>query len=146
MNLGIVGSEAKKFTKETEDAARFQIRELIADYRPKYIVSGGCHLGGIDIWAVEEATKAGIKTLEFVPKTLQWNPKSGHGYKQRNEEIAQNSDVVACITVQSYPPGYDGMRFDYCYHCGTDSHIKSGGCWTVKCAKRIGKEGIVIVL
>ena len=99
------------------------------------VVSGGCHLGGIDIWAIEEAQKYGLNYIEHRPECLQW---SG-GYKERNIRISEDSDRVVCIVVKDYPVEYKGMRFNYCYHCGTDEHIKSGGCWTTKYARSIGK-------
>lgn len=142
MRLGIVGHEAKKFTPETEYLARRSIRELIYDSGASVVISGGCHLGGIDIWAVEEAKKLGINYIEHRPDTLQW---SG-GYRERNTKIAEDSDKVICIVVKEYPAGYSGMRFDYCYHCGTNQHIKSGGCWTAKYAGRIGKQYEIIEL
>lgn len=150
MRIGIVGSEAAKFTPETEALARAEIRNKLnvigaIQVGHPWVVSGGCHLGGIDIWAVEEAKKLGIPDdhiVEYKPKVLRWEG----GYKQRNLEIAKGSDFVVCITVKELPPGYKGMRFDRCYHCDTNEHVKSGGCWTVKEAIKMGKEGQVIVI
>lgn len=140
MIIGIVGSEAKKFTEVTEQAAREIIRQLISV--EDVVVSGECHLGGVDIYAKEEAIKAGIKYVGFPPKRKQWDG----GYKERNLQIAETSEIVICITLRSLPKGFYGMRFPMCYHCMTDKHVKSGGCWTVKQAKRIGKEGYVITI
>lgn len=140
--LGIVGSEAAKFGKVTELHARTEIRKLIRMYNADMVISGGCHLGGIDKWAIEEAEKLKIGYMEYLPLTLQWEG----GYKQRNLRIARNSDVVYCITVAELPSSYTGMRFKMCYHCGTDTHVKSGGCWTVKQANRMGKTTGVIVI
>ena len=141
MILGIVGSEGKKFTAETEYMARAHIRNLLTNDITK-VVSGGCHLGGIDIWAVEEAKDWGLEIEEFYPYTYQWTT----GYKPRNIQIASASDKVVCITVATLPSTYSGMRFPKCYHCNTDTHVKSGGCWTVKYARGIGKQGEIIVL
>lgn len=132
MKTGIVGSEGLKFTSETEEKARALIRYLIRNSTE--VVSGKCHLGGIDIWAVEEADKLGIATKEFAPKRKTWE-----FYKERNLQIAQWSDVTYCITVKELPPSFTGMKFDYCYHCKTNEHVKSGGCWTVLQAKKMGK-------
>lgn len=145
--LGIVGHEAAKFTPETEELARQAIRRSIGDWiNPPLVqscvVSGACHLGGIDIWAVEEAKKLGIPYKEYPPRSRQW---SG-GYKERNIQIAEDSDRVICIVVAKYPPTHKGMRFDYCYHCGTSDHIKSGGCWTTKFARSLGKDTETIVI
>ena len=140
MIIGIVGSEASKFTSETEAKAKAAIRELLR-YNIR-VVSGGCHLGGIDIWAVEIAKEMGKDYKEFLPRTRDWV-----GFKSRNILIAQNSDVVVCITVKTLPPTYVVKGWEkYCYHCNTDQHIKSGGCWTVKHARKLGKEGRIIVV
>jgi hypothetical protein len=142
MKLGIVGSEAAKFTPESEQLARGVIQILIKNNEADIVISGACHLGGIDKWAVEEAIKCGIKYIEYPPKQLSWEG----GYKQRNLQIARNSDYVVCITVKQLPKDYTGMKFSYCYHCMTDDHVKSGGCWTVKQAKLLGKKTAVIVV
>jgi hypothetical protein len=135
MWIGIVGSEAAKFTPETEARARAVIRRYLSKPGRTGVISGGCHLGGIDEWAIEEGRKFDLATQEFKPQTLNWST----GYKPRNLKIAQESDAVLCITVKELPPGYQGMRFKLCYHCGTDDHVKSGGCWTMKQAARMGK-------
>lgn len=131
MNIGIVGSEGRKFTPETEAQARAIIREILAP-EGTVLVSGGCHLGGIDIWAEEEADAMGREKIIHVPKVRNWS----EGYKPRNLAIARDSDVVHCITVRELPPSYSGMTFPLCYHCGTDTHVKSGGCWTMKRASK----------
>ena len=140
MRIGIVGSESAKFTPETEAKARAIIRRYTVP--GNHIVSGKCHLGGIDIWAIEEAVAAGNSFTEYPPAQLLWE-----AYKVRNILIAQNSDLVICITVKVLPPGYRVRGFEkYCYHCQTDTHIKSGGCWTVKYAKKLNKPGSIIVV
>lgn len=138
--VGIVGSEGAKFTIETMKLAERHIELLIED--ADEVVSGGCHLGGIDLWAAQAGRAYGIKVTEFLPKTQRW---SG-GYKERNTLIAENSDEVWCITLKELPLGYAGMKFKLCYHCGTADHVKSGGCWTVKYAKSLGKKGGIIVI
>ena len=144
MRLGIVGSEGKKFTPETEEIAREHIRWCLHDLNPDTdtVVSGGCHLGGIDSYAIEEAEKLGIQTTEHKPAKLVW---SG-GYKERNLKIVEDSDKVVCITLKELPESYQGMTFNLCYHCGTDTHVKSGGCWTMKQARMVGKDWELIVI
>ena len=138
-SVGIVGSEEAKFTVITEATARMSIR--ISLRGKTTLISGACHLGGIDIWAVEEARKLGIKVIEFKPAKLNWD-----GYKARNIQIANRADKVVCITVRKLPPGYRGMRFPLCYHCKTTNHIKSGGCWTAWYARKLGKPMEVIAI
>lgn len=140
MRVGIVGSEEAKFTMIGRVTAQSMIVELIE--RADEVVSGGCHLGGVDIWAKELAICSYIPFKEFMPKRRSW---SG-GYRERNLQIAEYSDVVYCITVDRLPPRFDGMKFDLCYHCKTKDHVKSGGCWTVRQAIRMGKRGNVFVV
>jgi hypothetical protein len=141
VKIGIVGHEAKKFTPHTEAEARALIRELLAD-DDAVLVSGGCHLGGIDIWAEEEADALGRQKIIYPPKRRSWEG----GYKDRNLRIAEESDVVYSIVVATYPEGYDGMRFDLCYHCNARDHIKSGGCWTAKKAQAMGKGAMIRII
>lgn len=140
MRLGIVGSEQAKFTPETEEAARRYIRTVIS--MATLVVSGECHLGGVDIFIKEEAKRLNIPYHGYPPEFHGWE-----AYKKRNIQITQNSDLVICITVRKLPPGYKEKGFEkYCYHCKTDTHIKSGGCWTVKYARSIGKATEVVVI
>jgi hypothetical protein len=142
MRLGIVGAEATKFTPTTEQQARSLITSLLIHEPVTCVISGACHLGGIDVWAVEEALLFGIPVIEFPPAEHNWT----RGYMPRNLQIARKSDRVVCITVKSLPATFTGRRFTYCYHCGTDSHVKSGGCWTVKQAKKLGKSTEIFVI
>jgi len=146
--IGIVGSEAAKFTPDTEATARTIIRSYL---EPGVILcSGGCHLGGVDIYAEEEATRAGYPTLIFMPVKHFWTG----GYRDRNKEIAEASDLVVVITVRDLPPSYHGMTFESCYHCNTPGragrnpeHVKSGACWTAWWAEeKFGKATIWHIL
>jgi hypothetical protein len=106
------------------------------------VISGHSPLGGIDIWAIQIAEAHGIPTLEYAPRKLTWEG----GYKQRNLQIADTSDLLACITLRSLPDSFRGMRFPLCYHCGTRDHVKSGGCWTMKQARRLGKATELVII
>lgn len=77
----------------------------------------------------------GVPTREFPPATRQWST----GYRPRNVQIALACDEVVCLAVRELPPGFSGMRFRLCYHCGTADHVKSGGCWTTRYARGLGK-------
>jgi len=140
MKIGIVGSEGAKFTAVTEAAARVFISTLLAD--AALIVSGECHLGGVDIFARQEAERAGVPFKGYPPRRLVWDG----GYKQRNLQIAEASDRVYCITLRELPETYEGMRFNVCYHCRLQDHVKSGGYWTVKQAVAQGKEGRIVII
>jgi len=139
--IGIVGSEAAKFTALGEIHAREKIRQEIELDEVTKVVSGGCHLGGVDIWAIEIAKVFDKETQVFLPEHLSWEY-----YKKRNLQIVAASDLVVCVTVDRLPDNFSGMRFDFCYHCGSREHVKSGGCWTMKQAKLHGKQGELVVV
>lgn len=141
-NLGMVGHAQDKFTPETEAIARFQMVEFINHFNPTSIVSGHCHLGGVDIYAEEIATSLGINLIIHKPVNLSWSGKGG--YRDRNLKIARDSHLVLVVVVKDYPSTYSGLIFNGCYHCQgrNPKHIKSGACWTAwKCRKR---EWIII--
>jgi len=153
MKIGIVGHEAKKFTPHTEAMAKELITQLLMkDWLPlrmTEMISGHCHLGGIDIWAEEIAQSMGMPMTIFPPKNQNWST----GYKPRNIQIAETAHIIHNIVVARYPENYDGMRFvdaktglPYCYHCKTDTHVKSGGCWTARYAQDLNKTAYWHVL
>src|SRR5688572_16872922 len=129
MKIGIVGAEAAKFTPLGEQRAKALINDIICDAAdisvgepliPKIysvgVVSGACHLGCIDIWAMEGARCLFIppeRLHEYPPKELNWSK----GFQPRNVQIAHASDFVHNIVVAQYPKEYNGMRFAGCYHC-----------------------------
>lgn len=136
--IAIVGSEGAKFTDIGRESARILIKELIAD--PCIVVSGHCHLGGIDIWAEDLAKAAGLETLIFPPTENNWE----YGYKPRNLLIARSCDEIHVISVDKLPDDFKGMTFELCYHCARSKtprppHVKSGACWTANQAIKLGK-------
>lgn len=146
MRVGIVGVEDAKLTPKTRALAREVIGMLLE--RPSTIlVSGGCHLGGIDILAEEVADALGRKKEIQRPISLTWEDRYDEaskmwlgGFKTRNQKIATLSDIVHCITVteESWSGASTGHAFKWCYHCRGKNppHIKSGGCWTAwRCPK-----------
>lgn len=137
--IAIVGHEGAKFTPEAEAMARDIITGLCTQRErgwqgpsPITIISGRCPLGGVDVWAEEIAEGLGLPTLIFPPKVHNWS----QGYKPRNIQIAEACTEMHVIVVHSLPPDYTGMRFTKCYHCKTESHVKSGACWTAHYARR----------
>jgi hypothetical protein len=139
MRVGMVGNGTDKFTEFGEKQARELIGDILFYDGIEAMVSGHSPVGGIDIWAEEAAISLGIELDLKIPEINQWNP-DGYGYKARNLDIAADSDVLHVILADKYPTDYEGMRFDLCYHCRSNDHVKSGGCWTGKQAQKMGKE------
>jgi len=141
MKIGIIGHGKDKFTEETKKKAIqiiYSIIDTICLIKKIIIVSGHSPVGGIDIWAEEVAHKKGIELNLKIPKQHKWDAE--YGYKQRNLDIAKDSDELHIILVKDYPENYKGMKFNICYHCNTKEHIKSGACWTGKQALKLGKK------
>lgn len=137
--IAIVGHAAEKFSDLTEVIAKATISKILSGYSARdVLISGGCPMGGIDIWAEEIADAKGMGKTIFKPKINQWNP-DGYGFKRRNIDIAKSCDILYNIVVRDYPKGYKGKKY-FDYHCADTEmedieHVKSGGCWTAWRAK-----------
>ena len=141
--VGIVGSGRDKFTVIGEERAIAEIEKIILAYPNAVVVSGHSIMHGVDIWTEETALKHNRKTDIKAPRQESWYGE--YGYRNRNIDIAR-SDIVFVIVADKYPEGYRGMRFKGCYHCRTDTHVKSGGCWTGKKAIEFGNLAKWIVV
>lgn len=152
MALGIVGHAAEKFacfnpdgtldvraTRESEERARAAIRGLIERHDPQWVISGRSPMGGVDVWAIEEARRLQVKTFEFAPRVHTWSGPGG--YKERNLQIARKCDHVAVVVLREPLPNWrGGVIFPVCYHCDgkpddPGPHVKSGGCFTARAAR-----------
>jgi hypothetical protein len=148
--IGIVGHGSNKFTEKSKKIAKNLIADILLKYHPNCIlISGHSPMGGIDIWAEEIATDLNVQMDIKSPKQHSWDGE--YGYKARNMDIANGSDEVHVILVDSYPPNYKGKKFDNCYHCikhpeVKSNHVKSGGCWTGWKAKELGNELIFHII
>jgi len=136
MRIAIVGSNEKHWTPETRTLACKEIKKiLINDDYLDYVnnnpydviyptlISGGCPKGGVDIWAEIIADFIGLEKRIYYPTNEQWEP---NGYKERNEMIAHECDVLYCI---------DPKERDW-----------SGGRYTMKRAEFYGKETHLILV
>lgn len=149
MKIGIVGHGSDKFTERSKNEAKQLIKNilifdsvtpmsLITKREDVILVSGHSPVGGIDIYAEEIAKELGIPMDLKIPRQDTWTAE--YGYKERNLDIARDSDEVHVILVDKYPKDYSGMKFKLCYHCKTSDHVKSGGCWTGHRAEKLGKK------
>lgn len=156
--VGIVGAEAAKFTPRGEQAVRTLIQQILGP-PGRVLVSGGCPLGGVDIWAEQEYALLRTLNLEERPAPVIHHPREPNwskGFQPRNRLIARDSAILHNIVVDRYITGYGGRRWDreggtpLCYHCERrkrerklltyQAHVKSGGCWTAIEAEKLGKE------
>lgn len=121
------------------------------------IVSGHCPKGGIDIWAEEVADKLRIQKEIHPAEVNQWEDKVHsmgneiddykEGYKSRNIDMAKSCDVLYCIVPKIENESSLVMHTKgFCKHCNRFGHSTNGGCWTMKCAKKLGKETNLIII
>jgi len=164
LKLGIVGPSESKWPLELIPSAIQEIYQIFLEnwsWNPMAsepdkesqitLVSGGCHLGGVDIWAEIVADDLGtIKKEIYKADIHQWHDKrimtpSGYygqrlpvctgimnGYKSRNIKIAKAIDMLYCVV--PYKPQAT------CKHCNEEGHPSNGGCWTMQYAKKLGKH------
>jgi hypothetical protein len=146
--IGIVGNGEDKFTELGMARAKLEIYRIILSHPNSKIVSGHSKMGGIDMWTEEIAEQCGRKSdLEIkAPEVEAWDiGGKTYGYKARNIDIAK-SDIVFVIVADKYPENYKGERFNQCYHCHSDLHVKSGACWTGKKAIAFGNKAEWIII
>ena len=149
MKLAIVGTSKVGYGDQT-DRFIYEIRKIIMQYYEEYgsnltIVSGHSPKGGVDIFAESIAQSFKIKTDIYPAEVNQWggknvNHKRLKGYKARNVQIAKGCNVLYCFT------RFNSDKRKGCYHCQNYKHLRTGGCWTMKAAKKLGKEVHLIIV
>jgi len=145
MKVGIVGAGADKFTKSSEIKANEAIYQIFQKFgKDMVLISGHSPVKGVDIWSEIIADSLVIPMELKIPKQNKWDAE--YGFKQRNLDIARDSDVLYVILVDKYPSNYKDRRFEKCYHCNSTDHVKSGACWTAKQAEKMGKKVVRIVI
>ena len=125
------------------------------------LVSGHCPKGGVDIWAEEVADELSIKKEIYPAEVNQWEDKihdydtlpiRQKGYHSRNIQIAKACDVLYCFVPNTHSNLSRTMYVEilsknqYCIHCKIPDHPTNGGCWTMKYAKKLGKEVHLVVI
>lgn len=106
---------------------------------PKY----KCNKCGVEGIAPE------IGSYNIMEDWLSFYKTSLIGYKSRNIKIAEECDVLYCIVPYNWDnfnmqPPYDD--YSWCRHCKVWKHPTNGGCWTLKKAKKLGKETHLVVI
>lgn len=135
MKIAIVGASRLNNIEEktARESCEILLKQVVREYgrNNTILVSGGA--SGVDSIAEKTAYSLGLNCNIHKPISQNWD-----GYKARNLKIAQECDVIYCFPVK--------LRLEPCYHCGVHDHERSGGCWTVKQAKILKKEGHIVPL
>lgn len=126
MKLAVVGTSLGLTDYEYDQARSIIDIEYHRIPRWEEIITGDA--SGIDEMVSNLQFTNGIKTTVF--KTLEKHWEGKYGFKNRNVKIAESCDELVCITVQT--------KNGKCYHCKMN-HQRTGGCWTMKYAKSLGK-------
>jgi hypothetical protein len=111
VRLCIVGSACA----EKEDVLPI-IERYIDKLKPAVIISGQCHLGGVDEYVEEEASFRGIPFDANPAKRRTWKGKGG--FKERNERMALKcTHLVAIMSERSTTYG-SGWTADFAESIG----------------------------
>lgn len=156
----------KESTKQTIKKYGLLVTDTVItlDFSTNTLVSGHCPKGGVDIWAEEIADKLGIKKEIYPAEVNQWEDSEEQtrtewgakdliqkkGFRSRNIQIAEACDILYCIVPKkSHEAEFQGVYGsypDFCRHCEVYGHPTNGGCWTMKYAKKLGKEVHLVVI
>ena len=133
MKVAIVGTsrlDTDELTRANEEIAKIIERcNIIGDTLITGDATGvdtlvACHSGEIDVEIIKTRNK-------------HWAP---HGYKDRNQKIAQKADYVYSIATKK-------IKDKRCYHCDEQNHDRTGGCWTKRYAMdKLHKDGETIII
>lgn len=147
MIYAIVGPSADNIKNEKIDQ-RFQntiwfILNGLRTQNNVEILSGGAT--GVDSLVKVLSIKVGYSFREILPIHNHWTcGEDCFGFKARNLELAKEADKVICVT-------YSDTE-NPCYHCKRNldfkvtEHRRSGGCWTMGEAIKLGKEYELVIV
>lgn len=97
IKLGIIGSRGTYFNNPDEAKGRmFTLLDRLV-YRGDLIVSGGCPLGGVDLWAKNYAQYKGFPYTEYAPKDY-----TSESFRERNQQIVDNCDELIVFLTKKY--------------------------------------------
>ena len=99
-------------------------------------------------------TNKELITKHTKSKLGDWNnTKRLKGFRSRNIQIAEACDVLYCIVPKTFDAvktctwtGSQNNKQIFCNHCKMYGHPTNGGCWTMKYARKLGKETHLIVI
>jgi hypothetical protein len=153
VRVGIVGADERFMNDFQKGKARELVISILTRYMTDYDLvefkSGRSPRKGIDIISeavVDELAAAGkniTKDADGKKDGGIFPPSEGHdhwhcaaadcmGFKRRNMMVGNNCDYLHNIVLP--------MIGAYCYHCDLKGHRRSGGCYTLKYTKSIGRQ------
>ena len=116
MQIGIVGS-----SKIKENDVLIFVKNILNKFtKNTVIITGGAK--GVDTAVKQCCDELGYICKEIFPKSNNWE-----GFKERNLQIAKESDHVISIALP--------YSKQFCYHCNSKTHEKTAGCYTGKHCK-----------
>lgn len=133
MNIAIVGT-SQDLTEHEHQIIGKQVEVILEDYDPLLttVITGGAK--GVDKIASGVALIKGFAVKEILPLGIGWKYN-----KPRNIEIAKTCDKLICISTP--------VKTQKCYHhIELQNHEKTAGCWTLREAKKKGKDTELIIL
>lgn len=138
MKVAIVGTSIDLTDIEKEsmiEKISEKLQNLLHDKANITIISGGAK--GVDNLAIQIAKGLNFKTESYDPKKQNWKY-----FKQRNNLIAKDCDVLYCFTIPNK------TRKSKCYHHGAvkQEHEKTAGCWTMDKALLLGRKCELIIV
>ena len=159
MKIAIVGAEESKWTKEQKKKVQAEIRLVFyqwLDTADMYggetiLISGGCHRGGVDIWAEEVADNLGINKMVFPAEIYQWGDGSeclccGEIIPFTSEEKITEHTKARGGTWNNTKrlKGYRSRNIQIAEACDIlynfePEGVRSGGRWTLGHANMLGK-------
>jgi hypothetical protein len=90
--IAIVGSDGRFWQESQIPTVRHIIKKLLTLRHNAILVSGACPLGGVDLWAEQEADLLKLKKEIYPPE----KPEKFYFFK-RNKQIAEACDELYCI-------------------------------------------------
>ena len=127
--LGINGSGLDK--NETQEAI-YKIIEIVNRYDDPTILTIHSPNGGINL-LVELYADSNEKKKQYYNYG-----KSIYDWKESSQQLAEDCDVFFCLTTK--------IKKHKCHHCLDYTHERTGACYPMKLAKKMGKQTKLIIL
>jgi hypothetical protein len=134
MNIAILGINGKGLDAEETKQAMEKIVELTKMYRFPTLMTMHSPNGGVntlvELYASTESNNTALKEYDYGDNLTDW--------KDSSQMLAEDCDVFFCITTK--------IKKNQCHHCLDYTHERTGACYPMKLAKKMGKQTKLIIL